>query len=282
MGDGVGFGAIPFLFVVEFDGACAGGRFLRRASWLSSRRRPGSSDLGFFLCVNARMLACAAGVPSVCRRPGHFLLAQEKVTKENSPRSRCSTGYARRGVSWGRAFRRGSCPGEKESASMPIPLRAFSSPAHSPPTGPRRAARVARTFQKAKPKSQSKAKNNSNSKSHDDAATCAPFRRNTPAPSPCNARRALLFALCSLLFALCSLLFALCSSLLLFALCSSLFALALCSSLLLFALALRSCSSLLLFALALRSCSSLLLFALALHPCSSLLGPLGPGGGMEE
>jgi hypothetical protein len=38
----------------------------------------------------------------------------------------------------------------------------------------------------------------------------------------------------------------------------------------------------LLFALALRSCSSLLLFALALHPCSSLLGPLGPGGGMEE
>ena len=35
----------------------------------------------------------------------------------------------------GRAFRQGSCPGEKESASMPIPLRAFSSPSHSPHKG---------------------------------------------------------------------------------------------------------------------------------------------------
>jgi hypothetical protein len=46
-------------------------------------RSESSSELGFYLCDIARMLACAAGVPSACLRPGHFLLrAQEKVTKE--------------------------------------------------------------------------------------------------------------------------------------------------------------------------------------------------------
>jgi len=33
-------------------------------------------------------------------------------------------GFAGQFVRGGRAFRRGSCPGEKESASLPIPLRA--------------------------------------------------------------------------------------------------------------------------------------------------------------
>jgi hypothetical protein len=52
----------------------------------------------------------------------------------------------------GRAFRQGSCPGEKELASMPIPLRAFSSPSHSPHKGTH--ARVERTLEGARSKEQ--------------------------------------------------------------------------------------------------------------------------------
>jgi len=45
-------------------------------------------------------------------------------------------GEAGQSVRGGRAFRRGSCPGEKESASLPIPLRAWSSTPHRRARGP--------------------------------------------------------------------------------------------------------------------------------------------------
>ncbi|PMQ04953.1 hypothetical protein DyAD56_11380 [Dyella sp. AD56] len=46
-------------------------------------------------------------------------------------------GEAGQFVRGGRAFRRGSCPGEKGSASLPIPLRAFSSTPHRRTGGPK-------------------------------------------------------------------------------------------------------------------------------------------------
>ena len=45
-------------------------------------------------------------------------------------------GEAGQFVRGGRAFRWGSCPGEKGSASLPIPLRAFSSTPHRRTGGP--------------------------------------------------------------------------------------------------------------------------------------------------
>jgi hypothetical protein len=72
------------------------------------------------------------GVSLACRRPSHFLLrAQEKVTKEKGTPVRRPPGILPSGcVSLGRAFRRGSCPGEKCAASLPHSLRAFSSEPH--------------------------------------------------------------------------------------------------------------------------------------------------------
>ena len=55
----------------------------------------------------------------------------------------------------GRAFRQGSCPGEKELASLPIPLRAFSSPSHSPHKGTP-CAQCAHYLKSAKQKAKSK------------------------------------------------------------------------------------------------------------------------------
>jgi hypothetical protein len=65
------------------------------------------------LCVDARLLVCAAGVPSACQRPGHFLF-QEKVTKEKQTPSTRFAGCARkvRGGITG-FFDRASCPDEK-------------------------------------------------------------------------------------------------------------------------------------------------------------------------
>jgi len=72
------------------------------------------------------------GVSLACRRPSHFLWrAQEKVTKEKGTPVRRPPGILPSGcVSLGRAFRRGSCPGEKCAASLPHSLRAFSSEPH--------------------------------------------------------------------------------------------------------------------------------------------------------
>src|SRR5579859_2447168 len=64
--------------------------------------------------------AYAAGVPTSCQRPGHFLLlAQEKVTKEKGTPIAALAGEAGQCVRVGRAFRRGSCPGEKCQGSFP-------------------------------------------------------------------------------------------------------------------------------------------------------------------
>src|SRR5579859_3103710 len=92
----------------------------------SPLRRQGSSDFGFGLrLLRLRGLAAyAAGVPTSCRRPGHFLLlAQEKVTKEKGTPVAALADEAGQCVRVGRAFRRGSCPDEKESASCRFPLR---------------------------------------------------------------------------------------------------------------------------------------------------------------
>src|SRR6185437_8901745 len=74
----------------------------------------------------------AVGVSAPCRGPSHFLLrAQEKVTKEKgTPARRSPSILPCESVSLGRAFRRGSCPGEKCAASLPHTLRAFSSESH--------------------------------------------------------------------------------------------------------------------------------------------------------
>jgi hypothetical protein len=81
-----------------------------------------------------RAVACrpAAGVSSPCQGPSHFsLLAQRKVTKRKSTPVRRLPGLLPgRSVRLGRAFRRGSCPGEKCPASLPGTLRAFSSEPH--------------------------------------------------------------------------------------------------------------------------------------------------------
>ncbi len=93
---------------------------------------------GYRLVRYGDLAAYAAGVPTSCRRPGHFLLlAQEKVTKEKGPPESAPIGQKPDRYADGfRAFRRGSCPDEKESASLPIPLRAFSPPAHRLIRGP--------------------------------------------------------------------------------------------------------------------------------------------------
>jgi len=88
----------------------------------SPLRRQGSSDFGFGLqLLRLRDLAAyAAGVPTSCRRPGYFLLlAQEKVTKEKGTPIAALAGEAGQCVRVGRAFRRGSCPGEKCQGSLP-------------------------------------------------------------------------------------------------------------------------------------------------------------------
>src|SRR5579859_7752415 len=92
----------------------------------SPLRRQGSSDFGFGLRLLrlCDLAAYAAGVPTSCRRPGHFLLlAQEKVTKEKGTPIAALAGEAGQRVRVGRAFRRGSCPGEKCQGSCPAPLR---------------------------------------------------------------------------------------------------------------------------------------------------------------
>src|SRR5579859_4409888 len=72
--------------------------------------------------VIASLLACR-GLPTSCRRPGHFsLLAQRKVTKrKGTPAWRCLGLQPGQSVRSDRAFRRGSCPGEKGSASCRSP-----------------------------------------------------------------------------------------------------------------------------------------------------------------
>ncbi len=92
----------------------------RRSAWSSLRW---AKTFGVALVGLRDGLACR-GLPSSCRRPGHFLLlAQEKVTKEKgTPRGavRASPSQSVRG---GRAFRPGSCPDEKCPTSCRAPLR---------------------------------------------------------------------------------------------------------------------------------------------------------------
>ncbi len=84
----------------------------------------GVQSLDIWLSRYSDLAAYAAGVPTSCRRPGHFLLlAQEKVTKEKGTPIAALSGYAGQSVRVGRAFRRGSCPDEKCRASCPAPLR---------------------------------------------------------------------------------------------------------------------------------------------------------------
>ena|SRR6185312_6238867 len=73
-----------------------------------------------------------AGVSCPCRGASYFSLrGQRKVTKREATPVRRPTGILPSGcVSLGRAFRRGSCPGEKCAASLPHTLRAFSSEPH--------------------------------------------------------------------------------------------------------------------------------------------------------
>src|SRR5215469_18110232 len=74
--------------------ACAAGFGLLSPSF---RRRPESSGVDLWLCDNVRLLAYAAGVPSVCRRPGHFsLLAQRKVTQRKGSPSRRFADFVRK------------------------------------------------------------------------------------------------------------------------------------------------------------------------------------------
>ncbi len=73
-----------------------------------------------------------AGFSSACRRPSYFsLLVQREVAQRNDTPVQRSPGILPcESVRSGRAFRRGSCPGEKGSASLPSPLRACSSEPH--------------------------------------------------------------------------------------------------------------------------------------------------------
>jgi hypothetical protein len=64
-----------------------------------------------------------------------FACPKKSNPKKGHPRLALA-GEAGQFVRGGRAFRRGSCPGEKESASLPIPLRAFSSTPHRRTGGP--------------------------------------------------------------------------------------------------------------------------------------------------
>jgi hypothetical protein len=54
-----------------------------------------------------------------------FACPKEKYPRENdTPLGACGASRPGKSVRWGRAFRQDSCPDEKESASLPIPLRA--------------------------------------------------------------------------------------------------------------------------------------------------------------
>src|SRR5579859_861316 len=107
----------------------AGGALQQPKGWSCRTSAHGFGDTAIWL-------ACG-GLPTSCRRPGHFsLLAQRKVTKRNGTPIAALAGEAGQCVRVGRAFRRGSCPGEKESASMPIPLRACRPPLTAAQGGP--------------------------------------------------------------------------------------------------------------------------------------------------
>ena len=107
----------------------------------SPLRRQGSSDfaLGLRVWRFRDLAAYAAGVPPSCRRSGHFsLLAQRKVTQRKGTPVASPADKAGRSVSVGRAFRRGSCPDEKESASCRFPLRGLIVRPSPPLKGARR------------------------------------------------------------------------------------------------------------------------------------------------
>ncbi|ULU25132.1 hypothetical protein DYST_02055 [Dyella terrae] len=86
----------------------------------SPLRRQGSSDFALGCRVVAIWLACG-GLSTSCRRPSHFsLLAQRKVTQRKGPPDESPIGLKPDRYAVGfRAFRRGSCPGEKWLASVP-------------------------------------------------------------------------------------------------------------------------------------------------------------------
>jgi hypothetical protein len=90
--------------------------------------------------VIASLLACR-GLPSSCRRPGHFLLlAQEKVTKEKGPPDDAPSGPLALQVR-GRVagfFDRASCPGEKLAGIHAGHPSGFPPPARRVIRGPRR------------------------------------------------------------------------------------------------------------------------------------------------
>jgi hypothetical protein len=141
--------------------AKAGG-VLQQRSW-------SSSDLGFPLCVTARLLACAAGVSPACRRPSYFSLlvhahagacanseAGPKGAGHGCPESRKSN--QKKGHPGARALRvrervtgffdSTSCAGEKLAGIRASHPSGFPSPVRRALRGPglrARAARGART-----------------------------------------------------------------------------------------------------------------------------------------
>ena len=76
---------------------------------------------------------------------------QEKVTKEKAtPFGACRASMPGKSVRCGRAFRQDSCPDEKESTSLSIPLRAFR-PHLTAAQGPHlKAARILRKVARIK------------------------------------------------------------------------------------------------------------------------------------
>src|SRR5579859_1880048 len=109
----------------------AGGALQQPKGWSCRTSAHGFGDTAIWL-------ACG-GLPTSCRRPGHFsLLAQRKVTKRNGTPIAALAGEAGQCVRVGRAFRRGSCPGEKESASCRFPLRGLLVRPSPPLKGARR------------------------------------------------------------------------------------------------------------------------------------------------